>query len=579
MRNNSARTADGFWAGIGGRNNGHQKPLDSASVWNALINTLSCLFTPILPALMGAGLIKGVIAVLQIFFPEWAASGDGSFIVVNAAGDTLIYFLPVLIAFSAAQRFGLDPILGLVIGGTLVYPNITELYPFGPWSLEKFFGARILVIMRYSGTVLPSIFAVYGAAKLYQYLHKKIHSAIKIFIAPFLTVIIIVPLTFLMIGPVFGIVGLGIQSAIRVILGFTFIGHIILGAVIGGFWQVLVILGLHWAVVTVGIQEATMAPNIFFGRNGVSAILAYVQIAVIAQLGAVFAMALRMKNIEQRSAAVAAGISGIFGITEPIIFGFTLPRKKPFFTACIIGAVFGALAALAGNLFSEGRGIVTQLGALGVFSYPGYILPDYAGSAANFLIAFLASILSMCFTFITVYLNYEPETAELQAVGAVVIDTSKVNIKTAKKIYAPVKGRIFPITQSADPVHREAAVGQGVCFMPLGGKIFAPFDGTVELIFNSHHAIKVKSDEGIEILIHVGIDTIKLDGRGFHVHVTEGKKVKTGQPMLEYDKDIIARAGFNLETQMVITNTADFRAITQAKTGDCMTGDLVLYVE
>ncbi|MDR1325314.1 MAG: glucose PTS transporter subunit IIA [Treponema sp.] len=549
------------------------------SVGNMLIGTVAGVFTPILPAMMGMGLIKGLIAILQMVFPSWASSGDKSYTVLYAAADALMYFLPILIAYTSAQRFKLDPLIGMVIGGALVYPDIAALYPFGPWGIHTFLGMDILVMMRYSGTVLPSIFAVYGAAKLYQHFRKTLPSAIKNFIAPFFTLIITVPLTFLVIGPVFGMVGMGIQNAIGAIVELRFIGPILIGLIIGGFWQVLVVFGLHWAVVPIAMQEMS-TPNPLWGNGNVSVIFSYSQIAVIAQLGAVLAMAVKIKNAERKSAALAAGIGGVFGITEPIIYGFTLPKKKPFFIACLCGAGSGALAALLGNfLVSDGRGIASGQGGMGLFAYPAYLIPNFSNSAMNLIIALIASIISAGLTFVIVYFTYKPDAAELKTDQAVVIDTSKVNVAVAKKIYAPVKGRVMPITQSADPAHQEEALGKGVCFMPLGGKIYAPFDGTIEMVFDTKHAINVKSADGVEALIHCGIDTVKLGGKGFKTHVQEGAKVKAGDLLFEYNKDIIARAGYNLETQLVITNTDEYKAITQAKSGDCLVGDLVLYVE
>jgi glucose-specific phosphotransferase system IIA component len=160
-----------------------------------------------------------------------------------------------------------------------------------------------------------------------------------------------------------------------------------------------------------------------------------------------------------------------------------------------------------------------------------------------------------------------------------IINPSKINIVNGKKVFAPVNGLVLPITQSADPAHQQEAVGKGVCFMPLGGKIFAPFNGTVEMVFNTKHAIGLKSDDGVEMLIHCGIDTVKLEGKGFTVHVKEGDKIKTGDLILEYDKDIIESSGFSLETQVIVTNYDEYKAITQAKSGDCAVGDIILYVE
>jgi PTS system beta-glucosides-specific IIC component len=466
----------------------------------------------------------------------------------------------------------------MAIGGALVYPDIVALYPFGPWGVHQFLGQDILVMMRYSGTVLPSIFAVYGASKLYKALRKLLPSAVKNFLAPFFTLIVAVPLTFLVIGPIFGVVGLGIQNGVASIVKIQYVGSILMGLILGAFWQVLVIFGLHWAIVPIAIMEAAM-PNPLFANAHVSYIFAYAQIAVIAQVGAVFAMAVRIKNTERRSAAIAAGVGGVFGITEPVIYGFTLPKKQPFFVSCVWGAVGGALAGFLGNMVSGGYGIATQMGAMGVLGYPSLFIPGYAGSTANFLIGVGMNIVVLIATFVTIYLTYKPDAAELKQSGGVAIDISKVNIAQAAKIAAPVKGRVLPITQSADPAHQEEAVGKGVCFMPLGGKIFAPFDGVVEMVFDTKHAVNVKSRDGIEVLIHCGIDTIKLGGKGFTVHVREGDQVTAGQMLLEYDKDIIARMGYSLETQMVVTNSGDYRAITQAKSGDAAVGDVVLYVE
>ncbi|MCL2558321.1 MAG: glucose PTS transporter subunit IIA [Treponema sp.] len=557
---------------------GKKGPVTGGSIFNSLINTISAVFTPILPALMGTGLIKGLIAVLQMAFPEWAASGDRSFVILHAAGDTLMYFLPILIAYTSAQRFGLDPILGIVFGGVLVYPSIAEMYPFGPLSVEPLFGLDIFVMVPYSGTVMPAIFSVFFAAKIYQFFRRKLPSAIKNFIAPFLTMVIGIPLTFLVVGPIFGLVGHGIMMGMQGITGLGALGAILVGLIIGGFWQVLVVFGLHWALIPLAIME-TMAPNPNFGMNNVITFLAYAQIAAFTQLGAVLAIAVRIKNSERRSAAFATGISGIFGITEPIIYGFTLPKRRPFLIACLVGAFSGALAAAVGNVFSGGYGIATQFGAMGIFSYPNFILPGFAGSTANFLTHLFATFIAIGLTFALVYATYRADASELREADAAKIDTSKVDMAKARRIFAPVKGRVLPLNQSADAAHQEETLGKGVCIMPLGGKIFAPFDGIVEMVFDTKHAINLRSKDGVDLMIHCGIDTVKLGGAGFKVHVAEGSAIQAGQLIMEYDKDVIARAGYNLETQVIIANTGDFRAVTQAKSGDCAVGDVILYIE
>jgi PTS system beta-glucosides-specific IIC component len=544
---------------------------------NMLIGTISGVFGPILAALMGIGMIKGLIALLTQIFPAWAVSGDMSYTVLYAAGDAFMYFLPILVAYTAAQKFKLDPLLGIVIGAALVYPDIVAKYPFGPWSVHKFLGLDILVMVRYSNTVLPSIISVYCASKLYKYFRKTLPSSIKNFVAPFFTLLIIIPATFLVVGPVFGLAGLGIQLGVQGISNIQWVGPVLLGVLLGFFWQILVIFGLHWAVVPIGINEyATMNP---VWGSGVSVLFGAIGPAPFAMTGAVFGIALKVKNMERKSAAIAAGIGGIFGITEPIIYGFTLPKKIPFLQACVISAIFSGGAEFAANFISNGHGLAALPGAMGVFSFPSLFIPGFAGSMANFLIGVISIFGATLATMFVVAVTYKPDEAEMKTADAVVIDTSRVDTAAAKKIYTPVKGRVMPINQSADPAHQEEALGKGVCFMPLGGKIFAPFDGTVEMVFDTKHAVNIKSEDGIEVLIHCGIDTVKLGGKGFTAHVKEGEKVKAGDLILAYDKDVIARAGFNLETQLVITNAGDYTAITQVKSGDCNVGDLILYVE
>jgi PTS system beta-glucosides-specific IIC component len=558
-------------------NEGPKGKISPASLANALINTISGVFGPLIPALMGVGLVKATITILELIFPAWGASGDTSHTILVAAGDTLFYFLPIFTAMSASNKFGLEPAIGMTIAGALVYPNIAELYPFGPWGVQKLFGLDILVMMRYSGTILPSIMAVYVASKLHKHLRQIFHPAIKNFISSFLTILIIVPLTFFVVGPLFGFTGLGIQMGITKLIGIRYLGAIILGLLLGGLMQVIVIFGLHWAIVALAFIELSQVNPIW--QSNVITTYPYTQIAALTQVGAVFAMAIKMKNPERRSAAVAAGISGIVGLTEPIIYGFTLPKRKPIVLSCVSGAVFCALAAFAGNFISGGYGIAGHMAGSGFFALPGYLIPGFSGSLMNFLIGAGASILGIVGAFLLVLIAYKPDAADLHAGAETVIDTSKVDTIRAKKIYSPVKGRVFPITHSADPAHQEESVGKGVCFMPLGGKIYAPFDGRVELVFDTKHAINIKSEDGIEALLHCGIDTVKLNGKGFTVHVQEGEKVMAGQLVMEYDKDGIARAGFNLETQLVVTNSNDYQAITQAKSGDCAVGDIILYVE
>jgi beta-glucoside PTS system EIICBA component len=423
--------------------------------------------------------------------------------------------------------------------------------------------------MSYTSSVLPIIFGTYFLSFLYKRLVKKMPTAFRNFVAPAITILVGVFGILLIVGPAFTFLGMGIAKIIEMIRGIPYIGGGLLGMIIGALWQVFVVFGAHWALVPIMFME--MSSNMVDGQTWLlSYVAAATQLAVLAQVAAVVAMALRMKNKERKAAALSTSISGLFGITEPIIYGFTLPKKQPFLYGCIGGAV--------GGLIVGALKVVPIFGPQGVLVISSTVYKGVGDVQFwGYLIGLLAAV---SITFLLTFSLYKPDEAENREIEAVEkVDISGIDTEKASKIYAPAPGLILPLKQSADEVHQEETLGKGIIILPTGGKIYAPFDGTVDMIADTHHAVGLKSKDGVELLIHVGIDTVKLNKEGFTIAVTEGQEVRKGDLLLRYDKDIIARKGFSLETQVIVTNTPNYKQVTIGHLGKTEGRHLVLYAE
>ncbi|MFD1884465.1 beta-glucoside-specific PTS transporter subunit IIABC [Paenibacillus wenxiniae] len=515
----------------------HKK--DNASVpgkkgFGAIIDIISSIFAPLLGVMAGAGILKGLLLIATNV--GWLSTKETTYTILMATADSLFYFLPLLLAVTTARKFGGNTFTALTIAGALVYPSIVELKTAGTETV--FFGIPV-IMMSYSSTVIPIIIAVIVMSKLEKLCNRFIHESVKNFVTPLISLVVMVPLTLLVFGP-FGVyVGNAIATSLVAAFGFS---PLIAGAVLGACWQLFVIFGVHWGLVPVFINNIAV-----HGRDGIKPAAAA---SVFAQTGAAFGVMLRTKNKKLKTLAGSATLSALFGITEPAVYGVTLPLKRPFIAGIIGGAVGGAIIGQAGTqAFASGApGLLT----LPIFygpggqGFPGLII----GITASFLIsATLAYVLGF----------KDPVEEAPSETPATPVKGNAGQID--EKVLSPVAGHIVPLTEVPDPAFASEAMGKGVAIEPAAGRVVAPFDGTITVAFKKKHALAIVSDHGAEILVHVGIDTVKLEGKPFTLHVKEGDRVTAGQLLLEMDLQQIRDAGCATVTPIIVTNTFEYKDV------------------
>ncbi|MFB5760591.1 beta-glucoside-specific PTS transporter subunit IIABC [Paenibacillus medicaginis] len=520
-----------------------------------VIEVISSIFAPLMGVMAGAGILKGLLLIASNF--GWLDKAGSTYTILYAAADALFYFLPIMLAVTTARKFGGNTFTAVTIAGALLYPSVIELKNAG--TAADFFGIPV-IMMSYSSTVIPIILAVIVMSKLEKFCNRVIHESVKNFVTPLISLVVMVPLTLLVFGP-FGVyVGNGIAAALLAAFSFS---PLIAGAILGATWQMLVIFGVHWGLIPVFINNIAV-----YGKDGIKPAATA---SVFAQAGASLGVMLRTKNKKLRTLAGSTTLSALFGITEPAVYGVTLPLKRPFIAGIIGGAVGGAIIGQAGTqAFASGApGLLT----LPIFygpggqGFPGLIM----GITASFLISAV----------LTYILGFkDPVEEEVAAQADVEKDNhlSKADGKASDKAFSPLSGTVVPLSEVPDPAFASEAMGKGVAIEPASGRIVAPFDGTVTVAFKKKHALAVVSDKGAEILVHVGIDTVKLDGQHFTSHIQEGDRVKAGQLLLEFDMEKIKAAGYHTVTPIIVTNSHDYTDVLPLQQGKVREGDELLQI-
>lgn len=536
------------------------------------IDIISSIFTPLLGAMAGAGILKGLLAVTTA--ANWLAPESGTYQILNVTADSLFYFLPLLLAFTSAKKFEANPFVAVVIAGALLHPDL--IAAFGEGAKLSFFGIPV-VSANYASSVIPIIVAVYVMSKLEAVLNKFFHSAVRMFFTPLVVLIAMVPLTLIVFGP-FGTYVSGWLAT-----GYAWIydnSAIFAGVFLGLFWQVFVIFGLHWGLVPIGINNLS--------QYGSDTFVALIAPAVFAQAGAALGVLLKTKKQKVKSIAAPATIAGIFGITEPAVYGVTLRYKKPFFIGSVSGAIGGAIAGMSGAAAMS-------------FAVPGLAsLPIYFGN--GFVMFVIAIVVAFVLSTVVTYLFGYDDTLEgaerqgeqnkdsqegssssdLVAQGKNKrdgqVETSDTNSVVHDIISSPLAGKVMPLEEVPDAVFASQGMGEGIAIIPSEGTLYAPVQGMVTTVFPTGHAIGITSDSGVEILIHVGIDTVQLEGNHFSPQVKQGDVVERGQLLSTFDVQAIARAGYNLATPIVITNTNDFLDVISIDPQAVNAGDRVITV-
>lgn len=550
-----------------------------------VIDIVSGIFQPILGIMAACGMLKGfntLFAMLGLY-----SETSGGYLLINAAGDALFTFLPLFLGYTAAKKFGLKPMLGLAMGAAMCYPGIqastisagTEpMYTilsntmFASPVYVDFFGIPIISI-DYTGTVIPVILAVWFASKCEKLFNKFVPDLVKFFFVPMLTLLIALPVAILFLGPIATFGSTLISEFTLAIRSFS---PMLAGAIVGATWQILVIFGMHWGFIPVYINNIMTL--------GYDNVMMPFFACTFATSAVVLALFFKTKDKKLKEMAIPNFISGIFGVTEPAIYGMLLPLKKPFIISCIAGGIGGAFY----GYFNFRKFI---MGGMGIFELPNMMNPD--GSMGNIIVALVGIVISMVVGFVLTMIFYkEPavaqtaETAALSTTAATTeTGTATTEAETAAEaplknieVYSPLKGEVIALSEVEDEAFALEVLGKGAGIIPSEGVVVAPVNGVVSTLFPTLHAIGITSDDGVEILIHVGLDTVQLNGEGFKAFVQQGDQITKGQTLLEFDIEKISSAGYPVTTPVVITNTAAYLDIETEQTSTIERGEGLLNI-
>lgn len=490
-------------------------------------NILSSIFNPIIMPLAGAGMIKALLVVLTTY--NLMSNESSTYAILSAAGNSVFYFLPLFLAFSAARVFKTNQYIALAVVAALLEPNFTALVT-GNGAQVDFFGIPT-ILMGYSGTVIPAIIAVFFYSKLEKILKKFIPKSVEIFLLPMIGLLVMIPLTVLIIGPVGVTLGDSLGSIMNVISEKS---GLLAGLLIGGGWTFLVMIGIHWGVVPIMVNN--------LATYGYDILRPMIAAATFASAGSALGVFLRSRDKEVKSLALSSLVPALLGgITEPIVYGLSVRFKRPLIAQVIAGAVAGAFMGAF-----KVKAIVYVFPAL--TTLPAFFGETFIKYCIGITIAFvLSAILTYSFGLgEEVNTNIDEKRKELEKEDYVVI--------------SPFLGNLIPLDEVSDEVFASKAMGEGAAVIPTNNEIKAPVSGIVTTIFPTKHAIGFTSSSGLEVLIHIGIDTVNLKGEGFDIQVNEGEAIQKGQIIGTVDLKAIKEKGFETTTMIVVTNSSEMPA-------------------
>lgn len=519
--------------------------------FNAALETIAGIFTPILPALVGCGMVKCVSTILTtmgVFAPT-----DGFIVVANIIGDCIFYFMPFFLASSAARKFKTSECLAIALAGCLMYPTIME----GAAAIAKtgvnsfsFLGLPVLFV-KYSSTVIPIILSVWVMSYVYKFVNKWIPDVLKVILVPMIVLFIMVPVELVAIGPFGSYVGTWLSGLITSLFDAS---GILAGFFLGFFRPILVMFGMHYSIMPMQIQQVA--------ELGYTVMIPSALAANLAQAGAVFGVFLLTHDKTIKGASGSSTISAMFGVTEPAIYGVNLKFKKPFFAGCLAG---GIVSAFFGIIHASATAIALPgVLALGTYQADSYIL-IIVGVIASFLMA-------MTFTLIACKNDFKKSNHNSK------IETAPIKVEESP-VFSPMDGEVIALSNVDDTMFSQELLGKGAAIQPANGNVYAPFDGEVQAMFKTNHAIGLRNEKGVELLIHIGMDTVNLEGKHFSPKVTQGQKVSKGDLLLTFDLEAIKAEGYDVTTPVVVTNTIEFETILSVAQGTIQHGEPLLDVE
>ncbi|MGL4106685.1 beta-glucoside-specific PTS transporter subunit IIABC [Clostridium sp. LP20] len=519
-----------------------------------VFDIISGTFTPILPPLTAAGMLKAVLVILTSL--GWMAKDSQTYYILSFMGDAIFFLFPVALGYTASVKFKCNPFMGMLLGGIMIHPNWNALVSAGdPVSL---FGLPVRLVS-YTSSVIPIILVVWIMSYVEMFADKISPKPIKFFSKPLITILVMGPLALIALGPIGSILGDGLAN---IITSINSVAPWSIPMIIGGVMPLFVMVGMHYAIIPIAFNELGLKgqENVLGPGNLVSN---------VAQGGAAFCVAVKSKNKDLKQLAGSAGLTAVLGITEPAMYGVTLRLKKPLIAVCTAGALGGLYVGLMGV-------VRYSSGAPGLAS-----LPIFMGeNPMNIVHAVIGCVISFVSAFgLTWIIGFEDPVDEDEEVEELeVVEDDKKPLMNKIKIASPLNGELVPLSKVKDETFASEMIGKGVAINPTEGKVVSPIDGTVEMVFKTKHAIGLKSKDGAEILIHIGMDTVQLEGKYFTAHVKDGEEIKVGDTLVEFDIDAIKNEGYELITPIIITNTMNYLEVLPAEEGDIKAGENILTI-
>lgn len=519
---------------------------EKKNLLNTFMDTISGIFAPVLGVMSGAGMLKALLILCTTF--GWLKADMGTYRILYAAADGVFTFIPVFLAYTAAKKFRANEFVAVGVAAALLYPDLTAAYSAG----EALTFLKIpVVLVSYTSSVIPIVISVYALSKLEKGLKKIVPTVCKTFLTPLLSLAIMVPATYLVIGPIADTAGKALASGYTGLVGLN---PVIAGGLLGLIWPAAVMFGVHWGFVPIVMNNIAE-----YGRDTLFTITGPNNMA---QAGATLGVFLKTKDKSVKELAGPAALSAVLaGITEPAIYGVTLRFKRPFFIGAVFSGIAGAIVAAAGT------GAPTLLGT-SILTLPGYIGVGFVGFLIACAIAYFGSAI------VTYFFGYSddmlPKKEEKKEEPQEIIPAKD------EALLAPVSGKVIPLSEVRDEAFAGGILGQGAAVIPENGEICAPCDGVISVMYPTGHAVGIKSDIGAEILIHVGMDTVTLNGSCFAVKVKAGDYVKEGQLLVRANIEGIKKEGLDITTPVIVANTADYMQIKTVAEESVKSGEVLL---
>jgi len=532
---------------FGGSSNETEKKSRGIS---ALFDTLSGVFTPIMPAMVGCAMIKAILIILTTF--DWLSTESQTYAILTFVSDAAFYFLPMLLAWSAAVKFKVNVGLAIVIAGVLLHPSFAAL--MSGEEAVKFIGLPI-TNATYTSSVIPIILAVWVMSYVEKFAEKVSPNIVKTILKPLLIILIMAPLTLIVLGPLGAIAGVYVAEAVAFVN--VHMGWLVSG-IVGATFPFLIMTGMHYSLGPIAVTAFTTT-----GLEGI--IGPGMLIHSFTQGGAAMAVALKTKNKDLRQLALSSGTTAVLGVTEPALFGVNLRLKKPLLAVVVAGA--------AGGIYVGAFGVArAAMGITGLATLPAFITEN----PMNLVHAIIGCVIGFGTAFVmTLILGFE-DVVDVEETEPK--ETVRTILKASGMVKAPLKGEVIELSKVKDETFASGMMGKGVAIKPTEGKLVSPVDGVVTALFPTLHAVGVTSDDGIEILMHIGMDTVQLEGKYFEAYVKNGDKVKAGDLLITFDIDAIQKAGYEITTPIIISNSNQYTEIEATTKPEIVLGDGLLTI-